>query len=324
MADLTVNYLGLKLSNPVMLASSGLSSTAEGVKRAIDAGAGAVVLKSLFEEQLKAELGSVGGLWDHPEAAAFLEGMGMNEGSAEYLNLVTAARKFDSTPILASVNCAGGSVWADFAKRVESAGANALELNMGVVPVDPLESAVAIEERMVQTVQSVCSSVAIPVAVKIGSSHTNIGNVTQRLAAAGARAVVLFNRYYRMDIDLDKLSLAAGPMRSSPEAYHESLRWIALLEGRVGAELCASGGIYDGLTALRLMVAGASAVQACSVVYAKGYKAITSIVNEMATWLDGHDIKSLAELKGRLARRNSDHPELYGRLHYIKALTGQS
>ncbi len=325
MADLSVSFLGLNLKNPVILASSGLSSKVEGVKRAAEAGAGAIVLKSLFEEQLKAEVSSLGLQTEaHPEADAFLAGMGMNEGSNEYLDLIRDARAAADVPIIASVNCSGDSAWTEYALRMEAAGASAIELNLGVVPADPAMTAAAIEDKLVALVASVRKTVKIPLCAKIGSSYTNVGNLASRLAKAGAGALTLFNRFYRMDVDLDSMTMAAGPTRSSPEAYHESLRWIAMLEGRVGAELCASGGVYDGATALRLMAVGASAVQVCSVVYAKGYGTIGTVTGEMNTWMDAHGVKRLSDLRGRLARRNSDHPELYGRLHYIKALTGQS
>jgi dihydroorotate dehydrogenase (fumarate) len=325
LADLSVSFLGLTLKNPILLASSGLSSSVTGVKRALEAGAGAIVLKSLFEEQLKAELSSVSAQTEsHPEAAAFLAGMGMNEGSNEYLELIRDSRAVSDVPIIASVNCSGDSAWTDFAARMESAGASALELNLGVVPADPAVAAATIEDRLVALVASVRKTVKIPICAKIGSSYTNVGHLASRLSKAGAGALTLFNRFYRMDVDLDSMTMAAGPTRSSPEAYHESLRWIAMLEGRVGAELCASGGVYDSATALRLIAVGANAVQMCSAVYAKGYGAIGTVIDEMGAWMDAHGVKRLSDLRGRLARRNSEHPELYGRLHYIKALTGQS
>lgn len=325
MADLSVSFLGLHLKNPIIVASSGLTATKEGVRKAIEAGAGAVVLKSLFEEQLRAELAGVAGSTEiHPEAEAFLAGMGMNEGSGEYLDLIRAAKSASDVPIIASVNCSGDSTWAEFASRLESAGADAIELNLGVVPSDPSVSAAVIEDRLVSLVGSVAKSVKIPVCSKLGSSYTNVGNLAARLSKAGSRGLTFFNRFYRMDVNLDSMSLSAGPMRGSPEAYHESLRWISVLEGRVGAELCASGGVYDGQTALRLVAVGASAVQMCSALYANGYGTITSTVAEMGTWMDNHGIARLADLRGRLARRNSETPELYGRLHYVKALTGQA
>ncbi len=324
MADLSVSYLGLKLKNPIIAASSGLTASEKGVKRAIDAGAGAVVLKSLFEEQLRAELRPAGDSpFAHPEAEAYLAGMGMNEGSDDYLSLVESARKDGRAAVMASVNCTGSDFWVDFAKRIESAGADALELNMGYLSVDTAETAKAIEDTLVTLTGEVAKAVRLPVAVKLGVGYTSPGNLAHRLAKAGAKSAVLFNRFYRMDVDLDAMSLSAGPTRSSPEQYHESLRWIALLEGRTGLELCASGGVYDGATALKLIAAGASAVQICSAMYAKGYEVLGTILDEMKTWMDSRKVGSLTELKGRLARRNSDNPELYGRLHYVRALTGQ-
>jgi len=211
----------------------------------------------------------------------------------------------------------------DFAKKLESAGAAAIELNIGQVPLNIEETAAQIEDSLVAMVSAVSKTVKIPLAVKIGSSYSNPGNLLYRLGKSGARGAVLFNRFYRMDIDLDAMNLKAGPTRSSPEMYHESLRWIALLEGRVGLDLAASGGVYDGQTALRLVTAGASAVQLCSALYTRGYEAIPRILEEIGTWMASRKVESISKLKGRLSRRNSDSPELYGRLHYIKALVGQ-
>jgi len=329
MADLSTTFMGLRLENPIVLASSGLGATPDGVARAIEAGAGAVVLKSLFEEQLRAELAEAAAQAElHPEAAAFIEGAGMNEGTAEYLGLIKAAKAASAkaggrVPIIASINGSGDPFWVDFSKMLEGAGADALELNLGVIPTDPERSASAIEDGLVHLVSEVSRAVTIPVCAKLGASYTNVGNIAKRLAKAGAKGVTLFNRFYRMDIDLDAMSLVPGPTRGSPDAYHESLRWISLLEGRIGAELCASGGVYDGLSALRLVAAGAGAVQLCSVVYAKGYGAIGSVLGEMRAWMDDRGVARLAELRGRLARRNAENPEAYGRLHYVRALTGQ-
>jgi len=321
MSDLSATYLGLKLANPVILGSSGLTSSAEGVRRAFDAGAGAVVLKSLFEEQLRKELGSVdAGPWSHPEAEAFLSRMGMNEGADEYLRLIDEAKKDGRGPVIASVNCVGEAFWTDFAGRVESAGADALELNLGQVPDNPNEDAAAVESRLERLVRDVRSSVRIPVAVKLGYGYTALGHLIKRLAKADAQGAVLFNRFYKLDVDLDAMSLSSGPARSGPESYHDSLRWIALLDGRVGAELCASGGVHDGATVLKLVAAGAHAVQVCSAAYSKGYGVISSLLDDIRSWMSSRGIASLDELRGRLARRNSEHPELYGRLQYLEAL----
>ncbi len=325
MADLSVKFIGLQLKNPIIAASSGLTSTKEGVRRAAEAGAGAIVLKSLFEEQLRAEISTLTDASEyHPEAEAFLAGLGMSEGSGEYCELIKLAKRETDIPVIASLNCSGNAAWAKFAALLEGAGADAIELNLGVIPTDPTLSASAIEDKLVSLVGSVVKAVKIPVCSKLGSAYTNVGNLGSRLAKAGSRGLTLFNRFYRMDVDLESMSLSSGPMRGSPEAYHESLRWISLLEGRVGAELCASGGVYDGQTALRLMAAGAGAVQLCSAMYANGYGIIGSALRDMTEWLDAHNVARVADIRGRLARRNSAHPERYGRLHYVKALTGQA
>jgi len=329
MADLSSTFMGLHLANPIILGSSGLSTTKDGVARAIKAGVGAIVLKSLFEEQLRAELKQANLDTDaHPEAAAFIEGQGMTEGTSEYLAHIKAAKAAANAagtkaPVIASINGTGDPFWLEFASMVEGAGADALELNLGIVPSNPDLSASEIEEGLINLVSKVAKTVKIPVCAKLGASYTNIGNVAKRMAKAGIKGLTLFNRFYRMDIDLDNMSLASGPTRSSPEAYHESLRWISLLEGRVGADICSSGGVYDGLAALRLVAAGASAVQLCSAVYTKGFGVISSTIQEMNSWMDEHGVAKLGDIRGRLARRNSDKPELYGRLHYVKALTGQ-
>ncbi len=329
MADLSTTFMGLRLDNPLVLGSSSLGATRAGIARAIEAGAGAVVLKSLFEEQLRAELSEAAAQAEvHPEAAAFIEGAGMNEGTAEYLGLIRAAKEASAeaggrVPIIASINGSGDPFWIEFSEMIAGAGADALELNLGVIPTDPDRGAAAIEDGLAHLVSEVSRAVGIPVCAKLGASYTNVGNIAKRLAKAGAKGVTLFNRFYRMDIDLDAMSLASGPTRGSPDAYHESLRWISILEGRIGAELCASGGVYDGLSALRLVAAGASAVQLCSVVYAKGYEVIGSMLGEMSAWMDGRGLARLSDLRGRLARRNSEAPEAYGRLHYVRALTGQ-
>lgn len=325
MADLSTTFMGLALENPILAGSCGLTSTLEGVRKAVSAGAGAVVLKSVFEEQLLAELEPLSGAaGSHPEAEAFLAGMGVADAAGDYLALVRGAKALGAVPVVASLNCAGEASWASFARRIEAAGADAIELNLGVLPVDPKETAESLEGRLARLVASVAGAVGVPVCAKLGSSYTNVGNVALALSRAGARGLTLFNRFYRLDIDLDSMSLSPGPMRGGPDACHESLRWIALLEGRVGAELCASGGVHDGATALKLVAAGAGAVQMCSALYASGYGAITSALMDMRAWMDGKGVRRLADLRGRLSRRNSDSPAAYGRMHYVKALTGQS
>ncbi|HAP44377.1 MAG: hypothetical protein A2087_03940 [Spirochaetes bacterium GWD1_61_31] len=323
MIDLSVRYLGLTLKNPLLLAACGLGASLDKLVKATNAGIGAVVLKSLFEEQLRAELEVINDeLEGHPEAANFLQGMGLSDGAIWYFDLIADAKRNLDVPVIASLNGTSGAWWPDYAKNIEKAGADALEMNLGLIPYSPDETAAQIEQALVDTVASVCRAITIPVAVKLGMSFTNPLNLALRLAKAGAKGLVLFNRFYRMDIDLDTMSLKPGPSRSNPESFHDSLRWLALMEGRAPLDLAASGGVYDGQSAIKLIAAGATAVQLCSAVYSGGFPAITAVLEDMTHWMASRKVTSFKELHGHLSRRNSAHPELYGRLHYIKALVG--
>ncbi|HSV57069.1 MAG TPA: dihydroorotate dehydrogenase-like protein, partial [Magnetospirillaceae bacterium] len=281
-------YLGLTLRNPLVIAASSLTSTAAGVRKAAEAGVGAVVLKSLFEEQLRADIQAVGMATAeaHPEADAYLSEMGMHAGAGEYLRLIQEAKDASTIPVIASVNCVGGPWWTEFAEQVGATGADALELNIAFLSTSPDETASSIEDRIVQIVRTARAASGLPVAVKLGSHYTNLLNLASRLSSAGAGALVLFNRFFRMDIDLSTLGLVAGPVHSRPDDYHESLRWISLLFGRVPCDLAAGTGVHDAESAVRLVLAGARAVQVCSVVYQKGFKVVREILDGMETWLD--------------------------------------
>lgn len=326
MADLGTKYLGLPIKNPIVVAASGLTSTPLGVQKAYEAGAGAVVLKSLFEEQLRADIRSVGenAAALHPEADAFLAEMGMHAGAGEYLALIKDAKERVRIPVVASVNCVGGPWWTEFAEQIGASGADALELNIGLLSTSPDETAAGMEDRVVQIVRSVRAAAGIPVAVKLGSSYTNLLNLSKRLASAGCAGLVLFNRFFRMDIDLDTLGLAPGPLYSSPKDYHESLRWIGLLYGRVPCDLVAGTGVHDAGSALRLTLAGAHAVQVCSVIYKKGFGVVKEMLVDMEKWMNQRKVGSLEEIRGKLSRLSIQTPADYERLQYIKALTGVS
>ncbi len=326
MAKLATSYLGLKIKNPLVVAASGLVSNVDGVMKAAEAGAGAVVLKSLFEEQLLAETEDViaqMGEQTHPEAIAFLNEYAVSGGASSYLNLIRDCKRAVDIPIIASVNCVDGKRWADFAEQVESAGADALELNIGIMPNNVNESAKDIEEQIVGTVRHVFSRTKLPLAVKLGPYFTNPANIVNRVAAAGAKAVVLFNRFYRLDIDLKRMKTSAGPIRSSDTDYHESLRWVAKLYGAVPCALVGATGVHDGETLLKLIAAGAATVQICSALYHKGWPVIGAILESMEKRLDEMGL-SVEELRGRCSRRAGTDFAGYERLQYVKALTGIS
>ncbi|MHB9153425.1 MAG: dihydroorotate dehydrogenase-like protein [Spirochaetales bacterium] len=328
MIDLTTNFMGLKLSNPIVVAASGLTGTPEGVEKAVQAGAGAVVLKSLFEEQILAELGAeeIGiDLDAYPEAEAFISRTAWENGTEAYLQLIKDSKaKSGDTPIFASINCVGTGTWASFTKRIEEAGADALELNIAYMPHSTALSSKDIEAKVLATVKEARLSTRLPLQVKLGSHYSSLPHLANSISKEGANALVLFNRFYRFDIDIGGMKLMRAQPLSTPEEYHESLRWIALLYQRAGIELAGTTGIHDAETAAKFILAGASVAQVCSVIYKGGWKAITGIIDDLKSLMEAQGFSTLDAMRGKLSAHNSGKPDDYMRLQYIKALTGIS
>lgn len=322
--DLSTKYMGLHLHNPLIVASCSLVNSSEGVRRCADAGAGAIVLKSLFEEQIQAEtedLEQQSWLSGHPEAFEYVRKMGMAHGPREYLKLIEEAKRAVSIPVIASLNCISPKWWTRYAKQI-AAGADALELNISVMPSDPHRSSNNIENLYFKILEEVKWRIELPIAVKIGPYFTSMARMAWELCRRGASALVLFNRFYQLDIDIDKLELAPGYGFSSPERMNLPLRWIALLAGRVSCDLAASTGVHYGAGVIKQLLAGASAVQVCSTLYLNGIEQIGRILEEMETWMKGHGFDSIDQIRGKLSQMQSERPELYERLQYIKAFVG--
>ncbi|MBD3285246.1 dihydroorotate dehydrogenase-like protein [candidate division WOR-3 bacterium] len=325
MAELKTTYMGLELRNPVMVASSGLTGNIEGVKKAEGAGAGAVVLKSIFEEQIDAEVAQITAQsWmpGHAEAFDYVHGMGYALTPVKYLDLVSQARDAVSIPVIASLNCISGKWWTDYAEKIEQAGAHGLELNISVMPSDPKRTSNDVEGIYYDIVESVKSRIKIPVAVKLGSCFTALGHTAGELSKRGADALVLFNRFYSLNIDIEKMEVTAGyPFSSSGDMSH-TLRWVALLAGRIDADIAASTGIHDASDVVKLILAGAGVVEMASALYTKGMEHIETVLEGLQKWMDKHGLTSLDEFRGRLSQERADNPELYDRLQYIKAIVG--
>lgn len=325
MVNLSTKYMGLDLRNPVIVASCGLVSTSEGVRRCADAGVGAIVLKSLFEEQIQAETRDLEQhLWlsGHPEAFDYIRGMGMELGPRKYLKLVEEAKSAVSVPIIASLNCISPTWWVDYAKQIEAAGADAIELNMAVMPSDPDRSGEEIERLYFRILEGVKARVEIPIAVKIHPYFTSVARMAKELCRRGASAFVFFNRFYKLDIDVEKLEVVPGDRFSSPQEIYPSLRWIILLAGRVNCDLAASTGVHDGTGVIKQLLAGATAVQICSTLYLNGVEQIGRMLGQIEAWMNGHGFDSIGQIRGKLSQMQSDRPELYERLQYIKTLVG--
>lgn len=349
MIDLTTNYMGLELKNPLVVASCGLTKNLQGVKKCVEAGAGAIVLKSMFEEQIKAEVAELTQHVDsvgHTESFEYLHGYGEALGPREYLQLVREAKRSVDVPIIASINCVSDQRWADYARQLSAAGADGLEINIGFLPKLAELTSSEVEQRYEEILYAVRNQVDLPVALKVGPFISSFANLAARLGNdrmegqpftvgwcgpgesdknvtwRGADALVLFNRFYRFDIDVDTLQLTNGNPYSTVEELHIPLRWISLLAGRVKCDLAATTGIYDGRDVAKQLLAGASVVQVCSTLYRNGLGQIGLILDQLREWMQEHDFERLGDFRGRLSQARSDQPEAYGRLQYIKALVG--
>ncbi len=326
MPDLSTKYMGLELENPLMVASCSLTKDLKGIQKLADSGAGAVVLKSLFEEQVHKEIVQdmtqhIGESW-HYEAYDYVNRLGMEFGPQEKLKVIEEAKKAISIPVIASINCVSPHWWKDYAKQIESAGADGIELNIGYMVSDINKNGKEVENLYYKIFERVKTAVQIPIAVKLGPYFTSLAHLAYELCRRGASALVLFNRFYQFDIDIDHSKIKGGNPRSHPFEMSLPLRWIALLAYRVNGDLSASTGIYSAEQVIKQILAGAQTVQLCSVLYEKGVEYIGKIRQEIEDWMNKNGIDDLNAIRGKLSLKESDKPELYTRLQYIKALVG--
>jgi len=349
MSNLSTKYMGLELKNPLVVSSCGLTKTVQGVQQAAEAGAGAIVLKSLFEEQINSETEELvrqSQHSGHTETYDYLHGFGRTFGPREYLQLVSDAKAAVSVPIIASVNCVTAERWTEYAGKLATAGADGLELNIGFLPNDPAINSVDVEERYLNILSAVRTQVSLPVALKIGPYFSSLAHLAKQLGNdrmtgpsftvgwcgqgendkkvtwQGADALVLFNRFYHFDIDVDKRQLSGGNPYSTSEELHVSLRWISLLAGRVACDLAATTGVHDGRDMIKQLLAGATVVQVCSTLYRNGLSQIGLILDQLQEWMQVHGFESLADFRGQLSQVRSEDPGDYERMQYIKALVG--
>lgn len=344
MVDLSTSYMGIPLNNPLIVSSSGMTGHLEGVEKCAAAGAGAIVLKSLFEEQIAAEtdLLSSADISERTEAYEYLQGYGMELGPQDYLQLVKDAKKSVDIPIIASLNCISSARWANYATKLESAGADAIELNVGLMPTRAKQAGPEVLEQYFKILHDVKFRVKIPVAMKVGPYFTSFANFADRLShdraeappfAAGRRGMtreegkiswqgvdglVLFNRFYKFDIDIDKLELVHGNPFSTPAEIHYTLRWLSLLAGKVDCDLAGNTGIHDGRDVIKAILAGAKVVQVCSTLYQNGLEQLSIMQEQIQAWMREHDHSKLCEFRGLLSQARSKHPEHHERLQYIK------
>ncbi len=319
MADLSVNYLGLKLENPVIVSSSGLTDAVDKIVEIEKAGAGAVVLKSIFEEQLKHEANQYIINNDYPEAEDYIRNYTRDNSVDKYLDLIEDAKNQVKIPVIASVNCVTSSEWVNFAKKIEDAGADALEVNVFFLPVNKDASSLDYEKVYCDLADELKQRLNIPVAFKIGRQFSNLTNLVNRLYHRKLDGVVLFNRFYEPDIDVDKLKLTAADVFSTPSEIRQTLRWVGIVSGSVeDIDISASTGVHDGESVIKLLLAGASAVQVCSVLYKNGIPFLKSIINEIEVWMNKNSFNSIDDFKGKLSYRSIKDPVLYERSQFMR------
>ena len=319
--NLSTKYMGLELKNPLIVASSSLTSEIDKIVNLEEKGAGAIVLKSLFEEQIIADTEKMIESVDtdiHAEAFDWFSRSTQQHLMDEYLKLVAAAVKRVSIPVIASINCTTDGKWIEYAKMFEKVGAHALELNVFIQPHDLKMTSTEIEKIYVSIMEKMKKEMGIPVAMKISSHFTGLTNVVNNISKAGADGIVLFNRYFRVDIDIENLKVVTASMHSCANESQIPLKWIALLAGKINSDLSATTGIYDYEDVVKQILAGASSVQLCSTIYKNGPEIITEIISGMEKWMEKHNFSSIDDFKGKLSAENEETS--FRRAQYIKTL----
>jgi len=325
--DLTTSYMGLKLRSPLAAAASPLSEEIATLRQLEDAGASAVVLYSLFEEQLRRESAELDyhlqhGTESFAEALSYFPEISeFRTGPEDYLEHIEKAKQAVKLPIIASLNGSTLGGWTAYAKQIQHAGADALELNIYSIPADADATAADVEAMYLDILKAVKKEVTIPVAVKLSPFFTNFANVAHRLAQAGADGLVLFNRFYQPDIDLENLEVKPNVLLSTPMAMRLPLRWIAILYGRISSSLAATSGIHRASDALKMLMAGADVTMLCSALLRHGPGHITTVERDMVAWLEQHEYESVQQLKGSLSQKNCDDPSSFERAQYMRAIS---
>jgi dihydroorotate dehydrogenase (fumarate) len=325
--DLTTNYLGLKLRTPLVPSASPLSEDIGNLKHMEDAGASAVVLYSLFEEQLRQDRAELvrhleQGTESFAEALTYFpEPEEFHLGPEEYLKHIAKAKKATRIPIIASLNGSSTGGWTQYAKLIQQAGADALELNIYFIPTDFNLSGAVVEQTYLDILQAVKSEVTIPVAVKLSPFFSNFANMAKRLDDAGANGLVLFNRFYQPDIDLETLEVKPNILLSTPMAMRVPLRWIAILCGHVRASLAATSGIHRASDVLKMLMAGADVTMLCSVLIRHGVQHLAAIERDLVAWLEENEYESVSQLKGSLSQKKCPAPGEFERAQYMRAIS---
>jgi dihydroorotate dehydrogenase (fumarate) len=324
--DLKTTYLGLKLKNPIVASASPLSRNLDSMKRLEDAGCAAVVMYSLFEEQIEHEAAELdhylkSGSDSHAEALDYFPTPEeYNLGPEQYIELLHKAKRTLGIPVIGSLNGITAGGWTEYAQKMEQAGADAIELNIYYIPTDPALTSQEVEDRYINVLQAVKRAVRIPVAVKLSPYFSSLAHVAARLDRAGANGLVLFNRFYQPDLDLDALEVKPDVTLSTSDAMRLPLRWIAILHGVVKTSLAGTSGIHTAADVIKMVMAGADVAMMCSALLQHGPKHVTTVLEEINKWMVEHEYLSVEQMKGSMSQASVADPAAFERANYMKAL----
>ena len=319
MEKLSTNYLGLKLKSPLIVSSSRLTSNIEGLKDADANGAGAVVLKSIFEEQINHYVSTLSSTSDYPEADDYVSYYTKSHSVDEYIKLISDAKRTLRIPVIPSINCYTTSGWTDFARNIADSGADALEINIFYMPLDRKKSSADCEKIYFEVIEKLTARIKIPIVLKIGFKFSNILYMIDQFYNRGVAGVVLFNRFYEPDIDIKKMEIVPATVFSNGEERRYVLRSIAMASAQdIKIDISASTGVHTGDDAIRYLLAGAHTVQVCSVLYKKGLPYLKVLNNKIEEWMSNKNFKSIEEFRGKLNWRNFDKPEVLERTQFMK------
>jgi dihydroorotate dehydrogenase (fumarate) len=327
MIDLSTKYLGLNLKNPLVVSASPLSAELGNIRRMEDCGASAVVLPSLFEEQIQVESNTLDqflsqGTESFAEALSYIPNMeGYRLGPDGYLEHLRRAKEAVKIPVIGSLNGTSTSGWVGYAKKIEEAGADALELNIYFIPTDTEMSGSHVEQMYIDLVSQVKSSIHIPVAVKIGAYFSSMPNAAKSLDMAGADALVLFNRFYQPDFDVENLEVIPNLILSTPHELLLRLNWVAVLYGKIKADMAVTGGVHSALDVLKSMMAGARVAMMTSALLRNGIGHLATVQADLLKWMEEHEYESIHQMQGSMSQRSLADPSAFQRANYVKVLS---
>jgi len=325
MKDLSTTYLGLQLRNPLIVGSCGLTNSIDKISEFADNNVGAVVLKSLFEEQILAERDQNVASYnmDYPDAFDYVHQYTRDNAVDDYLALIRQAKQKTDIPVIASINCISSNEWVSFAKSVESEGADAIEINISLLPSDLHKKSNDYEKVYFDVLEKVGNLISIPIALKMSKYSSSLANLVARLSWTGRVAgFVLFNRYYRPDFDIENLSVQSAQVFSTPEEISTSLRWIALLSARVDRDFAASTGVHDSAGVIKQLLAGATAVQVVSALYKNGAPYIQTLISGVEEWMERHSFEKIDDFRGKLGYQDEKDSSALQRIQYMKYFAG--